>query len=67
VHDTGVGFGHDQAIDEGPRERCGMGLEIMKHRANMIGGSLEVSSHPEGTTVTCHFPIPPEKLRPPGN
>jgi PAS domain S-box-containing protein len=54
VWDTGSG------IMPGPRERPGMGLEIMKHRAKMIGGSLDISSSSQGTVVTCHFPISAE-------
>jgi signal transduction histidine kinase len=43
---------------EGFREReagCnGMGLDIMHHRASVIGGWLKVESQPgRGTTVTC--------------
>ncbi len=34
----------------------GMGLDIMRHRAKMIGGYLEISSHSNGTEVKCHFP-----------
>jgi two-component system CheB/CheR fusion protein len=33
----------------------GMGLRIMNYRANMIGGTLEVTRGPKGgTVVTCH-------------
>jgi PAS domain S-box-containing protein len=53
VRDTGSG------IAPGSREHGGMGLDIMKHRANMIGGSLTISSNGQGTVVTCHFPVPP--------
>ena len=35
----------------------GMGLHIMRYRAEMIGGVLEVVRYPErGTLVTCIFP-----------
>jgi PAS domain S-box-containing protein len=50
VHDTGGGI-------PAPRAKgAGMGLDIMAHRAEMIGGSLEISSSDKGTTVACHFP-----------
>jgi PAS domain S-box-containing protein len=36
----------------------GMGLHIMNHRANMIGGALEIAPAPtQGTVVICNFPI----------
>jgi PAS domain S-box-containing protein len=54
VRDAGCG------ITPGPRERPGMGLDIMKHRATMIGGTLAIVSDAKGTTVTCHFPVPVE-------
>ncbi len=34
----------------------GLGLNIMKYRAGMIGGTLDIKRHPEGgTLVTCTF------------
>ena len=36
--------------------RTGMGLEIMRHRAKMVGGSLAISSSAQGVIVTCRFP-----------
>lgn len=48
-------------IARGVPERSGLGLEIMKHRASIICGSLEIRSKGEagtaGTTVTCRFPV----------
>jgi signal transduction histidine kinase len=39
------------------RRDGGMGLEIMQHRANVIGGGLVVESNEgTGTTVTCTLP-----------
>jgi len=36
----------------------GMGLRIMSHRAEMIGGLLNIRRGPEGgTIVTCVFPV----------
>jgi PAS domain S-box-containing protein len=51
VRDNGCG------IASGPREHAGMGLDIMKHRAKMIGGALAIESNGQGTTVRCHFPV----------
>jgi signal transduction histidine kinase/putative methionine-R-sulfoxide reductase with GAF domain len=39
------------------RRGRGMGLQIMDHRADIIGASLEICRAPEGgTIVTCSFP-----------
>jgi signal transduction histidine kinase len=36
----------------------GMGLRIMRYRANVIGASLDVRANGgEGTVVTCSLPI----------
>jgi PAS domain S-box-containing protein len=36
----------------------GMGLQIMRYRAGMIGGTFEISSEKtQGATVTCKFPL----------
>ena len=48
VSDNGMGF--DPTCSEGR----GMGLNIMRYRARMLGGTLEIQSHsPAGTVVTC--------------
>jgi len=40
------------------RERLGLGLGLMRHRANVIGGELTIVSVPgKGVTVTCTVPI----------
>lgn len=37
----------------------GMGLRIMRHRAELIGAHFELESHPAaGTRVRCHRPLP---------
>lgn len=54
IRDTGCG------IPPGAREHSGMGLDIMKHRATMIGGALEIASSKRGTIVTCRFPLAEE-------
>jgi len=48
VSDDGVGFVHSNG------ERNGMGLSIMRYRASMIAGRLEIQSNsPSGTVVIC--------------
>jgi two-component system sensor kinase FixL len=50
VADHGVGFPKEGA------ENGGMGLQIMKYRASMIGGSLEIRpANGKGTAVVCTF------------
>lgn len=40
----------------------GMGLQIMKYRADMIGGTLEIRrDKARGTIVSCRFPLDGEK------
>ncbi len=56
VSDDGTGMAKDMTED------AGMGLRIMKHRAAVIGGALDVQTAPrEGTTVTCVFRPPAVK------
>lgn len=51
IQDDGVGFAPENI--DGP----GMGVHIMNYRARIIGGTLEISSTPDGgTTVTCTLP-----------
>jgi PAS domain S-box-containing protein len=59
LHDDGDSF-HLSVRDNGSgiparsKKTGGLGLNIMKYRAGMIGASLEVNRHPEGgTLVTC--------------
>lgn len=53
VHDDGVG------IPEAGRRGLGMGLRIMAHRAEVMGGTFSVSAGPAGgTTVVCEVPNP---------
>jgi two-component system CheB/CheR fusion protein len=48
VSDDGIGF------DPTCSERTGMGLNIMRYRARMLAGTLEIQSNsPAGTMVTC--------------
>ncbi|HEX4019748.1 MAG TPA: PAS domain S-box protein [Acidobacteriaceae bacterium] len=46
-----------KGIVEPPRDTRGMGLHIMKYRAGIIGGALEIERDTTiGTIVTCIFP-----------
>jgi signal transduction histidine kinase len=48
VSDDGIGF------SPSPGERKGMGLKIMRYRARMIAGKLEIQPNsPSGTVVVC--------------
>ena len=52
VTDDGHGI-----VDEGDE---GMGLRIMKYRADLIGATFQVrSNEPSGTTITCELSEPP--------
>jgi signal transduction histidine kinase len=47
VHDDGVG------ISDGAEDAQGMGLDIMKYRATVVGGALDVLPGEQGGTVVC--------------
>ncbi len=50
VRDNGTGLGR--------KKGRGMGIHLMQYRANVSGGTLEVSSQRnKGTTVTCRVPL----------
>jgi two-component system sensor kinase FixL len=52
IHDNGSGFSRDLSVLEG------MGLQIMRHRAEAIGAALSIQSSPkDGTSVSCSIPI----------
>ena len=52
VRDSGTGLAPKK------RQRAGLGLEIMKYRANQIGATLDIAStRNHGTTVTCRLPF----------
>ena len=52
VQDNGAGFSRELEVAQG------MGLQIMRHRAEAIGASLSIHSSPsDGTSVTCSIPI----------
>jgi PAS domain S-box-containing protein len=51
IFDNGVGF------PDNPDDDCGSGIEIMKHRARIMGGILEISRTTDGfTQVRCIIP-----------
>ena len=50
IRDDGVG------LRRGEENREGLGLSIMKHRAEQLGGTLEVLPNGGGTTVVCTVP-----------
>jgi two-component system CheB/CheR fusion protein len=53
IHDDGVGWAGE------PAQGKGMGLRIMRYRADRVGGSLGVGPRPKGgTAVTCTLPNP---------
>jgi len=54
IEDNGTGF---QSAEE-DRESTGMGLRIMKHRASLIGGTLDIhTASSGGVAVVCTFPL----------
>jgi PAS domain S-box-containing protein len=58
ISDDGVG------IPDAPASDGGMGLHIMRYRASMIGGALQVGRAPlGGTSVDCAFPVKDQEHR----
>lgn len=46
-------------LKTGPHAEGGMGLRIMSHRAELMGGRLQIDTPPEGgTRVDCRVPLP---------
>lgn len=61
IRDTGRG------LPKGIRKTAGMGLDIMRYRAGLIGATLSIDSAPgRGTTVNCRLPRagPPQETPP---
>jgi signal transduction histidine kinase len=57
ICDNGVGFDPTRTL-RSPIAAGGVGLRIMKYRASMLGGVLEVDlNHGHGTTVRCTIPV----------
>jgi len=63
VSDDGTGFdteAHPAAPDGGPFPPTGLGLAGMRERAELLGGTLEITSAPgRGTTVRLAVPFTP--------
>jgi len=53
IRDNGKGF-------DSNANGNGMGLRIMRYRAQCIGGSCDVRSSSEGTVVRCRVPLEPQ-------
>ena len=53
IRDNGEGF-------DSKANGNGMGLRIMRYRAQCIGGSCDVQSTREGTVVRCRVPLEPQ-------
>jgi two-component system, NarL family, sensor histidine kinase UhpB len=53
VKDSGGGFDLEAA-----RRKGGLGLLSMEERARLMQGSFELTSGPEGTTITARLPVP---------
>jgi signal transduction histidine kinase len=48
-----------EGLPEAPVKGNGIGLEVMRHRAQIAGGSLEIGSAPAGgTRISCRIPLP---------
>ena len=56
VSDDGSGFDPGSASDQG-----GMGLRIMRYRAQSVGGGLVIESNPAGTRVALRVPLHPQQ------
>ncbi len=55
VEDDGLGFDMKQPIERPSR----FGLVGMRERASLLGGTLDIESHPgRGTTVVARIPVP---------
>ena len=58
IIDDGIGFDAHEEVTRG------MGLRILRHRSELIGGSLSIESSPSGTTVTCEVQLDGPKDNP---
>jgi len=60
VQDDGAGFGAAAPVEAaaGDRGDRHLGLQVMRERAALLGGSVEVESRAgAGTTITAHLPV----------
>jgi len=51
IQDNGIG------LSEQAQLAPGMGLRLMRYRADMIGGTFAIESRPGATTILCTFPL----------
>lgn len=52
IHDNGKG------IDPAQMGKGGIGINLMRHRASLMGGSVEIESLPgQGTSISCGIPV----------
>ena len=59
VQDDGIGLDPAVRSDAAAGDRRRLGLQGMRERAALLGGSIDVESQPgAGTTITAHFPLP---------
>ncbi len=62
IRDDGVGF-NTKDVSDGYDERGSLGMLNMQERAEIVGGSLTVSSQTgQGTTITMRLPLAPNLL-----
>ena len=58
VRDDGIGFDQTARAGAAAGDRRRLGLQGMRERAALLGGSVDVESPPgAGTTITAHFPV----------
>lgn len=58
VQDDGIGLNPSVSADGAPGDRRRLGLQGMRERAALLGGTVEVESEPgRGTTITATFPV----------
>jgi PAS domain S-box-containing protein len=51
IQDNGHGFSNEAQLSPG------LGLRIMRYRADMIGASFSIESNASGTRIMCSFPL----------
>lgn len=53
-----------RGVDAGARSTTGMGFDVMRYRAGLVGGQLTIARRPEGgTEVRCRVPRPLRSTR----
>ncbi len=59
VQDDGIGLAPAVRAEAAAGDRRRLGLQGIRERAALLGGSVRVESQPgTGTTITAHFPLP---------